>query len=139
MTLRRSKGRQACGARILSELKPLIVYLARLSTPPTIARLASPFRIRRAPYMMALALEEHAVLMVLTMPPMPYRRCKYMATEAQSYEDVNGEPSDALFASWYNSSVRHMPPTVLAVIKAVSPADNSSGVHALCATASLKA
>ena len=38
-----------------------------------------------APYMMELAEEEQAVLM---MPFSPYRFCKNMFTEAQSYDEV---------------------------------------------------
>src|SRR5690606_30031390 len=66
-----SNGRQGLDDNMKRALKPLIVNFAKLSVPPTMARSASPFLINRAPYMSALAEEEQAVLIVLTIPLIP--------------------------------------------------------------------
>ena len=68
---------------------------------------------------MEFAEEEQAVLIVLMIPSKEKRSRKNIATEAPSYEYKYSESRDNKFASRYNSSVKHIPPTVVALIKAV--------------------
>src|SRR6056297_1434978 len=105
--------------KICKALNPFTVNLASASTPPTIARSASPDFISFVPIIMALADEEHAVLIVLVYPFKLYFLTNLSKWAPPLYDPINLDPLFLLWASWKSMSVSHIPPTVLDEIKTV--------------------
>jgi len=131
------KGRQGPASMALNARKPSTVKRHSASLPPASTRRARPCCNSRAPSAIALADELHAVLMVVVKPCAPTasataRVCAYTGCSSA----IAARSIRPLRQSSKRSSLRSMPPTVLALITAVS---RGSAVPAIASFAAKRA